>query len=361
MKPHILRARLPNGVTVAIDTANHIPDDLHVSKSISSSPEDLSRLLSSRDTTEVELIHFLSNILPAVLPEADPASRPRFPRSARIGPHERELGVDIIFNTQQGNQGFVETKTHRWQASGRSREELMVTLQRLLHVPAHWEVGYIIAGRRRHLARLKDISEQFTDYPWELQIVSWDDIADRLHVSSENGTPEFTVVLFEIVNMSRRLLSRLAHSPALLAGIDDRKFEELVATLLSELGFDEVMLTPPRQDGGRDIVFDFIDEATAIRSNYVMECKHWTSGNKVTTRWAIKLLHVMRKEKAKGILLSSSSFGPRLLEQEAEFRKEGLHIRDSADLHQWISVWQRQYGGVLFEPVDPRQVLSIDE
>src|SRR2546426_2080806 len=46
-----------------------------------------------------------------------------------------------------------------------------------------------------------------------------------------------------------RSLRRLAANPGLLRAIDDRKFEELVATLLSDLGLQDVELTPPRKDG----------------------------------------------------------------------------------------------------------------
>jgi hypothetical protein len=85
------------------------------------------------------------------------------------------------------------------------------------------------------------------------------------------------------------------------------------------------------------------------------------SGNKVTLRWALTLLQVRREWDAAGaVLLSSSGYGPRLLEQESILERQGLFLKDGSDLLKWLSVWERQYGSILVQPVDPRQVLDLD-
>jgi hypothetical protein len=50
----------------------------------------------------------------------------------------------------------------------------------------------------------------------------------------ESTEPEFTALLVEVVDFSRRLLRRLVENSRLLDGIDDRKLEEMVMTLLSD-------------------------------------------------------------------------------------------------------------------------------
>ncbi len=52
------------------------------------------------------------------------------------------------------------------------------------------------------------------------------------------------MILVEVMNFARRLLGRLVEHPYLLNAIDDHHFEELVATLLSDLGLKDVELTP---------------------------------------------------------------------------------------------------------------------
>ena len=78
-------------------------------------------------------------------------------------------------------------------------------------------------------------------------------------------------------------------------------------------------------------------------------------------RWAIHLMSVARKEQAEAaVLLSSSGFGPELLEQEATLKKDGLFLKDARHLAQWIVLWERQYGSMLVTPVDPRVLLELE-
>jgi hypothetical protein len=170
------------------------------------------------------------------------------------------------------------------------------------------------------------------------------------------------VVLIEVMRGSRRLLQAIVSNPSVLAGIDDRKLEELIATLLFDLGLHDAQLTPPRHDGGCDIVLEHLEPVTGQRQRYLVECKHWVSGNKVTMRWAVSLLQVSGQENAAGaILLSSSGFGPKLLEQQTTFSQQGLFLKNQIDLLRWIRIWERQYGSVLMEPVDPKKVLALGE
>jgi len=234
--------------------------------------------------------------------------------------------------------------------------------QYLRRMPAELpvKVAYVIAGRRSAMTAVgrEHVRQSATSVP--VQVWTWDDVAERLR-GTGNPEPDYEIVLIEVVELSRRLLRALVKAPALLAGIDDRKFEELVATLLFDLGLQDVELTPARKDGGRDIIARYDDPATDRRYTYLVECKHWVSGNKVTLRWALSLLDIAKRDSASGVvLLSSSGFGPKLLEQEASLNAKGLKLRDSQDLHRWIDLWERQYGSVLLQPVDPLAVFARD-
>jgi len=56
----------------------------------------------------------------------------------------------------------------------------------------------------------------------------------------------------------------------------------LVAVLVSDLGFEEVELTPPAKDGGRDIIAKARNPKTGWTETYLFECKHWVAGKKVS-------------------------------------------------------------------------------
>jgi hypothetical protein len=72
-------------------------------------------------------------------------------------------------------------------------------------------------------------------------------------------------------------------------------------------------------------------------------------------RWAIRLLSVKKKEGADAaILLSSSGFGPRLLDQELSLRKDKLFLRGAEHVTKWIQLWERQYGSMVIQPIPPQ-------
>jgi restriction endonuclease len=169
----------------------------------------------------------------------------------------------------------------------------------------------------------------------------------------------YRFVLIEVIDFARRLLRWLAANPGLLRAIDDRKFEELVATLLSDLGLQDVELTPPQKDGGKDIIATHIG-ADGCGSRYLIECKHWVSGNKVTRRWAIHLLSVARTDHADGaVLLSTSGFGPKLIEQEASLMKDDSFSGARTIWRGGRACGNVSNGAMLVQPVDPRELLEL--
>jgi hypothetical protein len=313
----------------------------------------LAWLLDKSDTREIDLLDFLVTVTPILFSEADPGLRPDIPQ----GPNER--GFDLMFSLRgRAAVGIVEIK--RPHQISRSLEmaiaQVRHALQRL-STTKPIEVAYVIAGRRGTVSNMAPDHVEAPSVP--IHVWSWDDVVERLGGRDSDGAPDFEIVLVEIVDLSRKLLKALFTEPRLLAGIDDRKFEELVATLLFDLGLQDVELTPLRKDGGRDIIANHDDPVTGARSTYLIECKHWVSGTKVTARWAISLLEVTTQQNATGaVLLSSSGFGPRLLEQEATFETKGLLLRDAQDLSGWIHLWERQYGSVLVQPVDPMSIFG---
>ncbi len=77
-------------------------------------------------------------------------------------------------------------------------------------------------------------------------------------------------------------------------------------------------------------------------------------------RWALHLMSVRRNEKADGaILLSSSGFGPRLLDQEVTLAADKLYLRGTSQLFRWVELWERQYGSIITEPVRPEVLFEL--
>jgi hypothetical protein len=354
-----LRAKLPNGLTVAVTPC--FESERQQRAGLAATAEHLAEMLDSEATQEPDLLHFLANVAAVVFPEADPNCKPSIMHGSI------DYGADLTFGVKATpGIGVVEIKTSRLNTN----RNLQASLERLpvfprctaFGLPVH--VAYLVAGRGRqlHTTTLRQVAAQSERIGVPLNLLSWDQIVDRLsEESDEKNEPKFEVVLIEVVKLSRGLLRAILRQPAVLYGIDDRKFEELVATLLFDLGVQEVNLTPPRKDGGRDIVAVHLDPASGDSHTYLIECKHWVSGTKVTMRWALSLLDVAKSERATGaVLLSSSGFGPKLLEQETRLMQQGLFLKNQSDLLGWINLWERQYGSILLEPVDPRIALQLN-
>lgn len=202
----------------------------------------------------------------------------------------------------------------------------------------------LITGRRRDRHIYDNIQRGEADYAY--RILTWDEVLDTVIFDKENNTPE--IVIQNVVDFSRKLLAKLIRKHDLLQFIDDRRFEELIATLLFDLGFQNIELTPPRKDGGKDIIAQFFSSTTGQKVTYYFECKHWVSGQKVSLNWAIKLLDVIQNDQVDaGILLTSSTFSPTLLQTEASFNCQDIYLKDEQSIFKLIEIWEQEYGALL--------------
>jgi hypothetical protein len=345
------RATLPNGRKVRIATG---PVDVGTRSShLAAEGERLAALLNSK-TTESALVQFLEDVCPTIFPECAPNPQIVRPQT------KTEDGLDVVFVLKDHlGLGAVEIK-HPSSPVEPSMISAVQQLQRNLQpspnsIPLPVKVAYVIAGRGRITHNAGTTAQNIQDdMKIPIHLWSWDTVALRMQSNDIDQTPDdTTIVLVEVMNFARRLLGRLVKHPHLLNAIDDHDFEKLVATLLSDLGLKDVELTPMRKDGGKDIVATHID-SQGNHSRFLIECKHWVSGQKVTMRWALRLLSVRRNDDADAaILLSSSGFGPRLLDQEVTLAADKLYLRGTNQLFRWIQLWERQYGSILAEPVSP--------
>jgi HJR/Mrr/RecB family endonuclease len=106
-----------------------------------------------------------------------------------------------------------------------------------------------------------------------------------------------------------RLLSKILRNPSEIRNITPRQFEEFIAALLSELGFNNVILTPRSGDGGKDVIASH--SVQGIPLTFYFECKKYAEGNKIQLDTMRSLLgtvaHDSRKVN-KGILVTTSTF-----------------------------------------------------
>lgn len=104
------------------------------------------------------------------------------------------------------------------------------------------------------------------------------------------------------------IIFEIKENPELIRNITHREFEELIAELFKEKGF-QVELTKRTRDGGKDIIAISTDKFGG-QLKYFIECKHYSETNKVTVD-LVRQLHGVKNTKDgpnKVMLVTTSSF-----------------------------------------------------
>lgn len=136
------------------------------------------------------------------------------------------------------------------------------------------------------------------------------------------------------------IIFEIKENPGLIRDITHREFEELIAELFKENGF-QVELTKRTRDGGKDIIAISTDKL-GTRLKYFIECKHYAETNKITVD-LVRQLHGVKNIKDgpnKVIFVTTSSFtsdARRFAEEEASSSWD-ISLYDFKDIISWIGV-----------------------
>lgn len=137
-----------------------------------------------------------------------------------------------------------------------------------------------------------------------------------------------------ITDISEEVKKYLKNHPEKLYDLSPRKFEELVASILEDMGFD-VTLTQATRDGGTDIIA-MIKSSIASFLIFV-ECKRYSPEHKVNVGIIREVAGVHSlKEPAKSIIVTTSTFTKDAI-KEASLHKEKIELKDYLNLKEWLS------------------------
>jgi hypothetical protein len=119
--------------------------------------------------------------------------------------------------------------------------------------------------------------------------------------------PSVTERLERVEFLPVRLTLEIAKNPGLMRGLDPRRFEELIAQLIEDNGFEKVKLTPASRDGGRDIIA--VANVNGIEVLFAFECKRYS--HKVGVEMLRTLLGTIghaATQATMGVLVTTSYF-----------------------------------------------------
>lgn len=122
--------------------------------------------------------------------------------------------------------------------------------------------------------------------------------------------------------------------PEKLYDLSPRKFEELIASILKDLGFD-VELTKATRDGGSDIIASIRNAITTFL--ILVECKKYSPENKVDVGIIREVAGVHSLKQPSKSIIVTTSFFTKDARKEASLHKEKLDLKDYYDLKEWLS------------------------
>jgi HJR/Mrr/RecB family endonuclease len=136
-----------------------------------------------------------------------------------------------------------------------------------------------------------------------------------------------------ITDINEEIKKYFKKYPQRLYEITPRRFEELVASILKDMGFT-VELTQATRDGGRDIIARIKNAVTEFLT-YV-ECKRYAPDNKIDVGIIRQVTGVHYTRRPSKSIIVTTSFFTKDARQEAKQIEQQLDLKDFNDIKRWL-------------------------
>lgn len=159
----------------------------------------------------------------------------------------------------------------------------------------------------------------------------------------ENGTAKETIFEFaQEIEQPKKLIvtdiddefkAYFKKHPEKLYELTPRKFEELIANIMEDMGFD-VELTQATRDGGRDIIANIKTKLWDFLAH--IECKRYSPDNKVGVGIIREVVGVHHLRKATKSMIVTTSFFSKDAEKEAKLAENILDLKNYNHIKDWL-------------------------
>lgn len=155
------------------------------------------------------------------------------------------------------------------------------------------------------------------------------------------ATTDAGLIIPRVIDSTRLLADKLLKEPSSIFELPPRRFEELIAELVRQFGW-QVELTPATRDGGRDIVAIVPSELGNLLC--VIEAKRYRQDRKVGVELVRQLWGTISHDDASmGVLVTSSTFSSEAKEFQRQHRFR-LHLKDNGDVFGWLRTYNNTIG-----------------
>lgn len=156
-------------------------------------------------------------------------------------------------------------------------------------------------------------------------------ITDKLYDAESNV---LDLPKIEVLTIDEHIKAYFKKHPEQLYQLSSRKFEELIASLMKDMGF-EVELTPATRDGGRDIIAYVRNGLTNFLAH--VECKRYSPDNKVSVEIIRSVVGVHHMRNANKSIIVTTGFYTKDAKAEAKLVENTLDLKDYHDLKLMLS------------------------
>lgn len=145
---------------------------------------------------------------------------------------------------------------------------------------------------------------------------------------------ELDLPSIEVMTIDDHIKAYFRKHPEKLYDLSPRKFEELVASIIKDMGF-EVELTQATRDGGRDIIAYIRTEIASYLTH--IECKRYAPDNKVGVDIIRSVTGVHHMRNANKSIIVTTGFFTKDAREEAKLVKHSIELKDYDDLKIMLS------------------------
>jgi restriction system protein len=133
------------------------------------------------------------------------------------------------------------------------------------------------------------------------------------------------------------IITQVSKNPDFLSQVRWRKLEEIIAGAYEKEGWDEVILTPPSSDGGRDVI---AVKKGICRIRIIDQVKAYAPGQRVSANDVRALIGVLASDQnvSKGFVTTTAEFAPKIYDDPSinQFIPYRLELRDGDHVRNWL-------------------------
>ena len=220
------------------------------------------------------------------------------------------------------------------------------TLTEMAEAKEYDKLLLLLLNRDKRQYKNSAFLQQFlSSNPTNLEILNLEDLEKwSQNLSNELSFKGLSEVYIYIKQLSRKLIELVAKRPDSLKEMEWRDLERVVSELFEGLGF-KTTLTPSSKDGGKDVILECtIDD---IQKSFVIEIKHWRSGQRVGQKTVKEFTKIIINEKRdKGLFLSTYGFSNNFYESLSETEKTIVRFGEQEKIVELCRTYEKISNGI---------------